>query len=83
MKARRLLESASSYSPETLSGIFQAFDAAWAEMAHQFHTAEEIENARLRLAHAILLVAPDDDPQALKESAVQVMTLALRRRAAL
>ena len=52
-------------------------------MAHQFHTAEEIENARLRLAHAILLVAPDDDPQALKESAVQVMTLALRRRAAL
>jgi hypothetical protein len=82
MKARRLLES-SMFEPETLRVIYKAFDAAWAEIADHF-TGDEIatEYARLRLAHAVLIVASGDSEAAdrLKDDALQVMALAARKR---
>jgi hypothetical protein len=79
MLARNLLENA-SFTPETLTAIFRAYDAAWAEVAHLFPEGQE--TARTRLAHAILLVANDDsrDPEVLKNDALQVLALALGKR---
>jgi hypothetical protein len=79
MKARRLIE-ASTFEPETLEVIFQAFDDAWSEISHHF--ADEHEKARLRLAHAMLVVAREDskDPERLKNDALQVMALSYRQR---
>lgn len=76
MKARRLIES-SALSGETLHVVFQAFDAAWAEIADHFYDDPEIETARLRLAHAVLAVANDEsrDVEQLKNNALQVMAL--------
>jgi hypothetical protein len=59
VKARRLIES-SDFSPETLHIIYEAFDAAWAEICHHFADDESgTEHARLRLAHAVLVVASE------------------------
>jgi hypothetical protein len=79
MKARNLLEN-SIYDPEKLEVVFTAFDAAWAEISHHFEG--DTEQARLRLAHAVLIVTNDDsaDPQHVKRDALQVMALAYRRR---
>ena len=65
MKARRLIES-SIYQPETLQTAFKAFDDAWAEIAHHFDG--HAEDARARLAHAVLIVTREDsdDPERLK-----------------
>lgn len=82
MKARRLIES-SDFSPETLHIIYEAFDAAWAEICHHFADDESgTEHARLRLAHAVLVVASEgsNDAVALKNDALQVMALAYRKR---
>jgi hypothetical protein len=77
MKARRLIES-SIYEPETLQTAFKAFDDAWAEIAHHFDG--HAEDARARLAHAVLIVTREDsdDPEQLKNDALQVMALAYR-----
>lgn len=82
MRARRLIES-SSYGPETFKIISQAFDESWSEIAHHFHGASSIEDARLRLAHAVLIVAREDsdDAERVKRDALQVMTIAFRTRA--
>jgi hypothetical protein len=79
MKARRLIES-SIYQPETLQTVFKAFDEAWAEIAHHFNG--DAEDARARLAHAVLIVTREDsaDPERLKNDALQVMALAFRER---
>ena len=79
MKARRLIESA-TYQPETLQTAFKAFDEAWAEIAHHFNG--DAEDARARLAHAVLIVTREDsdDPERLKNDALQVMALAYRER---
>jgi hypothetical protein len=76
MLARRLLEHA-SFTPETLNVIFRAFDEAWNEVAHLF--PEKTEEARTRLAHAILIVAREDsdDAEMVKNGALQVLALAL------
>ena len=82
MRARRLIEN-STYDPETLHLLFQAFDEAWCEIAGHFNNEpKEIEQARLRLAHAVLIVAREDseDPERLKNDALQVMALAYRHR---
>jgi hypothetical protein len=82
VKARRLIES-SSFEPETLEVLFKAFDDAWSEIEPHF-AGDDVatEHARLRLAHAILIVArqDDDDPEQVKNDALQVMALAARRR---
>jgi hypothetical protein len=46
LSVRRLIET-STYEPETLHVVFQAFDEAWGEIAHHF-TGDEMaaENAR-------------------------------------
>ena len=83
MKARRLIED-SHYEPRTLRIIFDGFDQAWNDVADQFGTdARTIEDARLRLARACLIVARDgsDDPERIKMDALQVMALAYRKRA--
>ena len=79
MKARRLIESA-TYQPETLQTAFKAFDDAWAEISHHFNG--DAEDARARLAHAVLIVTREDsdDPERLKNDALQVMALAYRER---
>jgi hypothetical protein len=77
VKARRLIES-SIYEPETLQTAFKAFDDAWAEIAHYFDG--HADDARARLAHAVLIVTREDsdDPEQLKNDALQVMALAYR-----
>ena len=74
MRARRLIES-STFEPETLHILFQAFDDAWAEIAHHFSGDEK---AITRLAHAVLIIAREDsaDAERLKKDALQVMALA-------
>ena len=78
MNVRRLVEG-SSFTSETLSVIFRAFDEAWASVAPQF--ADDPQDARERLAHAVLLVAREDsrDPERLKSEALQIFTLATTR----
>ena len=55
MKARRLIDGA-SFGPDTLKALGQAFDQAWEEIAGNFGDTQ-IENARLRLAEAMLSIA--------------------------
>jgi hypothetical protein len=83
MKARRLIEG-SLYEPQTLELIFRAFDEAWDEIAPHFGTdPRSIEAARIRLAHACLVVCREDsdDAERIKNDAMQVMALAHRVRA--
>jgi hypothetical protein len=82
LKARRLIE-ASTFEPETLQVVCKAFDDAWAQISHHF--AGEVtatEHARMRLAHAVLIVARSDskDVVRVKNDALQVMVLAQRQR---
>ena len=82
MKARRLIE-ASVLDPETLQVVYNAFDLAWTEISHHFAGDEDgTEHARMRLAHAVLVVAREDsnDPEKLKNAALQVMALAYREQ---
>ncbi len=83
MKARRLLEG-STFGPETLKVVAQAYDQAWASIEQHFHGEDEkrIEEARLRLAHAVLVVAREDsaDAERLKEQALELMALANAKR---
>jgi len=77
MKARRLIDGA-SFGPATLKIIGQAFDEAWAEIAGNFgDNPTHVDNARLRLAEALLSVATEDstDVAVLKKGALQVMAL--------
>jgi hypothetical protein len=79
MEARRLIES-SAYGPETLSVLYEALDNAWSEIAKQF-TEKEHADARMRLAHALLVVAREDsrDPNLVKRDALQLMALSRPR----
>lgn len=81
MKARRLIEG-SNFGPETLAILYEAFDTAWVQIAPHFDAtdAKQIEAARIRLAHAVLVVASEDgnDAAALSNSALQIMALAYK-----
>jgi len=80
MRARKLIDGA-SFGPETVKAMGQAFDQAWAEIAGHFgDSASQIENARLKLAEAMLSVATDGstDVEALKAGALQAMALDYR-----
>jgi hypothetical protein len=77
MKARRLIEG-SAFAPRTLLTLCKAFDAAWAEISHHFDGHEKLaEEARIRLAHAVLVVASEDsdDTERVKNNALQVLAL--------
>jgi hypothetical protein len=82
MKARALI-AAASYGPEALKVICQAFDTAWAEIAHNFegHPAQ-VDAARERLAHSVFAIADDNsrDPEALKSAALQVLVMTYGRK---
>jgi hypothetical protein len=80
MKARRLIDGA-SYGPKELKVIGQAFDNAWAAIEGNFgEDPGTRENARIRLAKAVLSVAVEGvrDPEALKAGALEAMALAYR-----
>jgi hypothetical protein len=77
MKARKLIEGA-AYGTEAVKVIGEAFDKAWAQIAHHFNgNAEVVEAARIRLAHAVIAVAPAEEPQAdmISNEALQVMAM--------
>ena len=75
MKARQLIDG-TSYRPETLKVIGNAFDEAWLVIAGNF-SSDTAQAARLRLANAILSVACEDscDVDALKRGALEAMAL--------
>jgi len=65
-----------SLGPDTLKAVCEAFDQAWMEIAGNFGTTQ-VENARLKLAEAMMSVATEDstDVAALKAGALQAMAL--------
>jgi len=80
MKARHLLGS-SSFGPEALKGITQAFDDAWNSIAAKIgNNPLAIEAARLKLANIILAIAQNEggDPEQLKRAALDLMAKDLR-----
>jgi hypothetical protein len=77
MKARRLIEG-STFAPKTLLTLCKAFDDAWSEISRHFDGHEKLaQEARMRLAHAVLAVASEDsdDTERVKNNALQVMAL--------
>jgi hypothetical protein len=80
MKLRRLIDGA-AFGPETLKAIGEAFDQAWAQIAANFgDSPSQVENARLRLAEAMLSIASEGskDVAALKDGALQAMAMDYR-----
>jgi hypothetical protein len=80
MRARQLIYGA-SFGPDALKAIGEAFDAAWADIAGNFgEDPTNIDNARYKLANAVLLVASEDsrDVEVLKKAALQRMALDYR-----
>jgi len=80
MRARQLIDGA-SFGPDALRVIIQAFEAAWTEIAPNFGAdPEDIDNARFKLATALLSIANEDsrDVQVLKKAALQRMALDYR-----
>jgi hypothetical protein len=75
MKARQRLES-TSYGPEALKAMTQAFDQAWSVIAGNIGR-DASEAARLRLANALLSIATEDsrDVEGLKRKALEAMAL--------
>jgi hypothetical protein len=81
MRARELIDGA-AFGPEALKAIGQAFDEAWAEIAHHFGSVPaDIDKAQFRLATALLSVASEDSRNiaVLKRAALQRMALDYRR----
>ena len=69
------------YGPEELKAMGQAFDEAWEQIAGNFGSdGPTVENARLKLAEAMLLVASGDrrSVEQLKNAALEVMALNYR-----
>lgn len=77
MKARQLL-SATSFAPDQLRVLFEAFDQAWATIAAGVgDDPQAIETARLKLANLVLSLARDgdvDDPERLRNAALQLLS---------
>jgi hypothetical protein len=80
MRARALIDGA-AFGPDALKVIGQAFDEAWEEIAGNFGDPQDIEQARFRLANAVLSIAQEDsrNVEALKHAALQRMALDLRQ----
>ena len=75
MKACQRIEG-TSYGPEALKAMTQAFDQAWSVIARNI-SQDASEAARARLAKALLSVAAEDsrDVKALKRKALEAMAL--------
>jgi len=77
MKARQLIAD-SSYGPDTLKVLFQAFDEAWKEVAPRTGQDEiAVEAARLKLASIVLTVATREsrDAEQIKNAALVLMNI--------
>jgi hypothetical protein len=76
MKAAKILAGC-TYRPETLNVIGKAFDEAWLKLAPNIEGEALQEEARERLAHAVLVVAKEDsrDPAKLTHEALQIMAM--------
>jgi hypothetical protein len=75
MKARELINN-SSYGPNELKVMFEAFDEAWNELAPTVGVdPAATEAARLKLANTILSLAKyqRSDPDSLKAAALRIM----------
>ena len=75
-EAHKLIAGASSFGPETLKVIGQAFDEAWASIADSFGDEPvRVETARLKLANIILSISTEGsrDVDALKVKALEAM----------
>ena len=74
MRARKMLVDA-AFGPDALRVITQAFEEAWASIADQYKTPDQVEAARIQLANAMLSVASDGsrDVKVLKRAALLVM----------
>src|SRR6266481_9765457 len=80
MKARQHIDG-TSFGPEALKVLGQAFDEAWQSIAGDFGTDPAVvETARWKLADAILSVASDHsrNVEELKSAALRVMALNYR-----
>jgi hypothetical protein len=73
MKTRRFIDR-TSFGPDTLKAMGEAFDQAWVQIAGNFGDTQ-VENARLKLAEAMLSTATEGstDVAALIAGALQVM----------
>ena len=74
MRARKMLVDA-AFGPDALKVITRAFEEAWASIADQYTTPDQIEAARVRLANVMLSIASDGsrDVEVLKHAALQVL----------
>ena len=74
LEARSLLEGSFPYAGD-VEIVGKAYDDAWSEIARRFDG--DAEKARLRLAHAMLAVAPENgqNPKTLKNAALKLMAL--------
>jgi hypothetical protein len=75
MKARKRIDGA-AFGPDVVKALGQAFDEAWTEVAGNFGSDPRlVEDARLRLAKAVLSVASEHsaDVAAIKNGALQAM----------
>jgi hypothetical protein len=82
MRARQLINGA-SFGPDALNAIGKAFDVAWEEIAGNFgNDPADIDNARWKLANALLSIASEDsrDVEGLKKAALQRMALDYRHK---
>ena len=80
MKARRLIAS-STFEPETLEVSHKAFDGAWSKISDHFAGEDAAtESARMRLAHAVLIVAREDSRDADRPQDEASRAMALRNR---
>ena len=77
MKASQLIAD-SSYGPDSLKVLFQAFDEAWKEIAPRTSQDEvAVEAARLKLASIVLIVATNEsrDAEQIKNTALILMNI--------
>ena len=75
--ARELIDEA-TYGPETLKILYQAFDAAWDEMAPSYAgDPDRAEIARLKLANTILSFPVEEitDAEQITASSLQIVAL--------
>ena len=80
MKARHLID-ASSYAPEDLKLIGEAFDNAWSALEGSFSDQAEVrKQARVKLAKAVLSVAAEGERgvETLTSRSLELMSEAYR-----
>ena len=77
MRARQLIDGATSFGPDAVKAMGRAFDESWADIAGNFGADVTIvEGARMRLANAVLAAAGDGikDVADLKRAAMKIIS---------